>query len=338
MVKPLAICIEGLDAVSEASRYLRWIALPGRQPGLRLDETGSVQWQAGDVPSCELWVSADNRLILYRQKEMSPVVLRRGGRSLDVPSGKPVVVIDKDQIDVGPRRLRIHVHGEAAAVAAPFPLPIRSPLASLLAQTVATAALLGAVASGGGCTEVEVRETPPVMVERPPTAEVSMTTTPETAKSVEPRRMPTPTSTLSSAQAAATAIAMESLLRDFAGEYVSAGPAGKGRLAIRPDLTYTFARVEPSGAEHRREGRLVTVGNSVRLDEEGSGSAALLPVLCGERRYLVEANALGRFCASDSGEPRTTREGYFHLRDGDWSQPAEGEPALLDGTPVCSAR
>jgi len=76
--------------------------------------------------------------------------------------------------------------------------------------------------------------------------------------------MPSPTSTLSFAEATATTIAMESLLRGFAGEYVSAGPTGEGRLAIRPDLTYTFARVEPSGAEHRRDGQLVTVGNSVR--------------------------------------------------------------------------
>jgi len=83
--KTAAICIEDLDAVSEASKYLRCVALPGRQPGLRLDETGNVQWQAGDVLSCELWVSADDRLILYRQEGMLPVVLRRGGRSLDVP-------------------------------------------------------------------------------------------------------------------------------------------------------------------------------------------------------------------------------------------------------------
>ena len=151
MVRSLAICIEDLDAQTEASKYLRCVAVPGRQPGLRLDEAGRVLWQADDVLSCELWVSADDRLILYRQESMTPAILRRGGRSLDVPFGKPVVVLDQDLIEIGPRLLRVHIHGEATSVAAPSPLLPRSRLGRRLAQTVAAAAILTTVATTGGC-------------------------------------------------------------------------------------------------------------------------------------------------------------------------------------------
>jgi len=39
-------------------------------------------------------------------------------------AGKPVVLVDQDQIEIGLQRLRIHIHGEAAVVAAPSPLPV----------------------------------------------------------------------------------------------------------------------------------------------------------------------------------------------------------------------
>jgi hypothetical protein len=326
MVKPLAICIEDLDAVSEASKYLRCVALPGLQPGLGLDEMGNVLWQAGDVLSCELWVSADDRLILYRQEGMAPVVLRRAERSLEVPHGKPVVVLDKDRIDAGPRHLRVHIHGAAASVAAPSPLPPRSPLAGRLAQTVATAALLGAVASTGGCTEVEVRETSPQIVtqivERP--IEVG-TEVPQTVRAV----------TVTPGNSQDTNILRT---RGLAGDYVSVTKVAEARLSLGQDWLFSFLRTEASGAEQGNEGLIVLEGNSLWFNNKGPASQALLPVLWGERRYLVEAGALGRFCAPDSGEPRTTRQGYFYLRDGGWSLPAEGAPALLDGTPACSAK
>jgi hypothetical protein len=179
MPKPMAICIEDLDPQSK-TRYLRCVALPGRQPGLCLDRAGSVLWQNENGVSCELWVSADQRLILYRPeaKIPVPVTLRRAGRSLDVPCGKPVVVIDKDQIDVGSRHLRIHVHGKAPSVAAPSPLLSRPRSLGRLAQAATAAALIGAVAATGGCTDIDVRENPPEPVEPtpentvPPTIEV----------------------------------------------------------------------------------------------------------------------------------------------------------------------
>ncbi len=151
MSTPLAICIEDLDAQSGVAKYTRCVALPGRQPGLRLDEAGRVLWQRDDGVSCELWVSADERLILYRPEGGTRVTLHRAGRSLDVPCGKPVVIIDQDQIDVGRRRLRVHVHGEAPSVAAPSALPSRLRPFDRVTQTAATAAVIGAVAAAGSC-------------------------------------------------------------------------------------------------------------------------------------------------------------------------------------------
>jgi hypothetical protein len=166
MPKPMAICIEDLDPESEASRYIRCVAVGGRQPGLRLDEAGRVLWQREDVVSCELWVSADERLILYRQADMAPVTLRRAGRSLDVPCGKPVVIIDKDQIDVGSRHLRVHVHGEASSVAAPSALLARPRPFDRVTHAVAAAAMIGTVAAAASCAAptIEVRVAPPEVV------------------------------------------------------------------------------------------------------------------------------------------------------------------------------
>ncbi len=171
MPKPLAICIEDMDAQA-GNKYLRCVALPGRQPGLRLDEAGGVLWQSDDGVSCELWVSADDRLMLYRPEGAARVTLRRAGRSLDAPCGKPVVLIDQDQLDVGGRRLRIHVHGESPSVAAPSPLPSRSRPLGRLAQAAATAAIIGAVTTMVGCTENPPTIPPSEPTEVPPTIDV----------------------------------------------------------------------------------------------------------------------------------------------------------------------
>jgi hypothetical protein len=150
-----------------------------------------------------------------------------------------------------------------------------------------------------------------------------------------PTPAPSPAPTLPPAEATASAVAMETLLRDFTGEYVSTGKNAEMQISITLGGTYAFVRKEASGTEHRREGTLSALGNAFWFDQRGPDSAALLPVMWGERRYLVEANALSRFCSPESGEPRTTRQGFFYLHDGDWSLPAKGIPLLFDGAPAC---
>ena len=170
MPKPIAICLEALNAHNRSNRYLRCVAVPGHLPGLRLDKAGRVMWQREVASACELCVSADDRLILYRQEGMVPVRVERAGRGLDVPFGKPVVLADKDEIKIGRRRLRIHIHGQAQAVFAPSPLVDMPAPLTRLAQAAAVAALVGTVLTGTGCTleiskstpTIDVRDFPPV--------------------------------------------------------------------------------------------------------------------------------------------------------------------------------
>ena len=171
---PKAICIEDLLTASPAERYLRCVALPGRQPGLGLCDTGTVVWKDDERLACELWVSADERLIAYRRDGAPPLTVRRAGRSLSAPSGKPVVLLDGDELMVGDRHVRIHVHGVAPSVHAPSPLPVRSTAAARMTAVAAAAVALSAVT---GCDKpktasppdagIEVRETPPAVMPVP---------------------------------------------------------------------------------------------------------------------------------------------------------------------------
>ena len=167
MPKPLAICIEDLDA---AAPYTQCVAVAGNHPGLALDAQGELGWQTGEAGACELWVSLDERLMLFRP-EGAPggaVVLRRGGRTLELPEGKPVVALDGDRVDVGGRRLRIHVHGEAPAVHPPNLLPQQRSSLGRAARAAAAALALGAAVTASGCkSAVEVRDTPPKVMEEP---------------------------------------------------------------------------------------------------------------------------------------------------------------------------
>jgi hypothetical protein len=72
------------------------------------------------------------------------------------------VLLNQDVVEVGSRRLRVHVHGIASQVAPPSRLPSRRHMG---AHTAAIVALGAAVLA---CDKpVEVRETPPIMVEDP---------------------------------------------------------------------------------------------------------------------------------------------------------------------------
>jgi len=165
MPKPLAICLENLDAPSPAERYLRCVAVVGRQLGLRVDPAGAVVWRGEGSAACELWVSQDDRLILLRPEGAPPVIVRRAGRTLEAPEGKPVVLLDQDEFDVGPRRLKVHVHGVAPAVAAPSFLQRTESAKRGGMRTAAAAVALGFALSGSA--GIEVRCSPPAPPEPP---------------------------------------------------------------------------------------------------------------------------------------------------------------------------
>ena len=158
MPTPLAICLEHLDARSPAERYLRCVALGGRQPGLRVDQAGTVLWRSDERVACELWVSLDEKLILYRPAGAAPVTMWRAGRALEVPEGKPVVLLDQDEFAAGGRRLRVHVHGAAPGTYQPSWLPPAEDKPARRPVRAAAAAVALGVALAGG---VEVRCYPP---------------------------------------------------------------------------------------------------------------------------------------------------------------------------------
>lgn len=158
MPTALALCLEDLAASRRADRYLRCVALVGRQPGLRLGPDGKAHWRRDQPVACELWVSADDRLILFRPEAATSVALHRAGRSLELPVGKPVVTLDQDVLEVGAKRLRIHVHGRTTKAQPPSPLPEERAGASA-ARAAAVVALGAAVAA---CDRpMEVRQSPP---------------------------------------------------------------------------------------------------------------------------------------------------------------------------------
>jgi hypothetical protein len=293
MVKPLAICIEDMDVQSGAGKYLRCVAVPGRQPGLRLDGAGRVLWRSDDGASCEVWVTADGRLALYREEGMGRVTLRRAGRSLDVPDGKPVIVVDQDRVDVGTRRLRVHVHGEAPAATAPSPLPVRPRRPGRLAQAMTAAALIGTVATAGGCVDVDTWGTPTIdVIENPPEPEP-----------------PTPDPSVVRALQGEWTVAQA---RDVAGERVWV----TGTLTIEGTL-YTFAPIqETTGTAVERDLDFLfdTPAGEVGMFYSWGDPAAFTP---GDRLatcwFRTDSEVLGRFDIRVGDDD----ELYFYNRAGE---------------------
>jgi hypothetical protein len=168
MSRPLAICLEDLRPRSPEERHLRCVAAVGRSPGLRIDGGGTVLWREESGTACELWVSADDRLVLYRPDGGGRVTVRRMSRTLDVPAERPVILLDQDEVDVGARRFRVHVHGAAPRVHAPEYLRPARPRGTV---KVAAALAIGAALGAPGCKrdapgtegpeDIEVRAAPP---------------------------------------------------------------------------------------------------------------------------------------------------------------------------------
>jgi hypothetical protein len=109
----LALKMRGKPAV-------RAVAIPGGKLGLALAADGTVLWQTRDPAVFRIWVGVDKRLILLRPPVAPKVTLIRGRRSLEVPPKKPVVLLDKDELDTGTARVRLTVLGVAAEVRPPW--------------------------------------------------------------------------------------------------------------------------------------------------------------------------------------------------------------------------
>ena len=159
MPKPLAICIE--DAGAEPERqFTQCVASVGREPGLGLDAQGAPVWKAAGA--CELWVSADDRLVLFRPAGAPEATVWRLGRSTWAPESKPVILRDQDEVTFAGRRWRIHVHGAAEEAHAPQPLFRKAfaPIAAALALGAAACTPADAAhpAQDAG---IEVRVAPP---------------------------------------------------------------------------------------------------------------------------------------------------------------------------------
>jgi hypothetical protein len=146
MVQPIALCIEYLDARSRADRFLCCVATPGYDVALGFDETGQVVWRDDTRLAHELWVSADQQLMVVRRPGRPEIVVTRAGRSLSLPFDKPVVLLDCDRVDVQGTRLRVHVHGATEHVAAPSPLEQERSAGTVAA--IATAVAITASAIG----------------------------------------------------------------------------------------------------------------------------------------------------------------------------------------------
>lgn len=180
MPKPKALCLERIGASAKTPRFLGCVAVPGREPGLRLNAQGETAWRNDESVACELWVSSDDRLILYRPQGAGLVILSRRGRSLDVPCEKPVVTLDQDEITAGGKRWRIHLHGDSSVVAAPS--VIKPPAGNFrrLTRVSALAAVLGATLGCGPSPppkDLEVREMPPTPPAEPLPPEMMVTQT-----------------------------------------------------------------------------------------------------------------------------------------------------------------
>ena len=170
MNEKLSICIENRHPEHEGARYLRCCVLYGLAPGLAIGPDGTVAWKTDAPAACRLFVSMDQRLICLREAGApGSVTVLRDGRSTTAPEGKPVVLLDQDDLLVGPTRLRLHVHGWTQQELAPSYLPQEAPGAGKRSRVAAAGmiAALGLTSLSGcwGATEpkkpVEVRDQPP---------------------------------------------------------------------------------------------------------------------------------------------------------------------------------
>jgi hypothetical protein len=143
--RPIEICLERVGSLS-ADRYVRCTAQVGRALGLALGVDGRILWCEQSGVGCEIWVSADQRLMAYCLAGMPPTTLYRAGRMLELPSQRPVVLRHKDELELAGTRFRVHVHGATDRVHAPA-------IVRTLARAAAAATLALSVGGSAGCND-----------------------------------------------------------------------------------------------------------------------------------------------------------------------------------------
>jgi len=173
MPHPKEICIEDLElsereGTANQAPYIRCVALPGGEPGLALAGEGMVRWMPDGPAARGLWISADERLVLLRAANAGPITVERGGRRVEAPEGKPVILVDQDLLRVNGRRLRVHIHGAAEAIYPPRPLTAGA--IARLGRAAAAALALGAVVGTPGSGEARAPGPPPIEIRAQPPA------------------------------------------------------------------------------------------------------------------------------------------------------------------------
>jgi len=190
MPQPISICIENCYPAHESLRFLRCVAISGARKGLALLPGGEVDWLSDAPCQGRIWVSADERLIFFRPAgSLDWAQVHRGGRSVDVPDGKPVVLIDGDYLVVPGFCFRVHLHGKTAEIHEPTYLdqgePARKTHARLAAAgLMALSTIFGANAA---CTtEKPVQEKPDPATQKDPVQSLPPMTEPDPGKTDPP--------------------------------------------------------------------------------------------------------------------------------------------------------
>jgi len=186
MSRIIALCVEDCHPASEDRRYLRCCALTGLQPGLALTPGGVVGWRSDEPAAIRLVVSLDEKLVCYRETGApGGVRVHRGGRFVEVEELKPVVLLDGDELTLGDRRLRLHVHGftttshepeyfvaSVPAASAPVERSASAPVARAASAPVARSAAVAGLAVAGLLGVAGCDKPPPDKPMEPPPMEV----------------------------------------------------------------------------------------------------------------------------------------------------------------------
>ena len=168
--KPIELCLERVQS-ADGDRYVRCTAQVGRELGLALAIDGRILWCEQSGVGCEIWVSADQRLMAFCPAGAPPTVLHRVGRTLELPPERPVVLRHRDELELAGTRFRVHVHGVTERVHAPAIVRTLARAAATLALSVGGA--VGCHGSAMKSTTLDAAPPPP-----PETSDVAVFTFP----------------------------------------------------------------------------------------------------------------------------------------------------------------